>query len=74
MSYARISKMAQRHRPTTDVRHPFYELGDKLGELGGAVGGDPVMSGDGALKALLAQVKRAHDAVHRHLEEHYLWD
>ena len=74
MSYARISKMAQRHQVTGDVRHPMYELGDKLGELEGAVRAELAMKEDRTLRTLLAQVRKDWDAVYRHLEEHYLWD
>ncbi len=72
MSYARISR--QLHQPATDVRHPMYEFGDKLGELRDAIAGDPVMRKDGALGGLLRQAEGARSALHRHLEENYLWD
>jgi len=74
MSYARISKMAQLHQPATDVRHPMYEMGDKLGELKDAVAGDPVMGADNALSAKLTQLEQARDAVFNHLNAHYVWD
>lgn len=68
-------RVADSRRPvTTDVRHPMYELGDKLGELGDAVRGDPVMTDDRVLGTLLDRMVQARAAMHRHLEEHYLWD
>jgi len=73
MNYAQISKMA-RHQPTTDVRHPMYELGDKLSELEGAVRGDSVMTDDRVLGVLLDRMNKARYAMHRHLEKNYLWD
>jgi len=74
MNYAQVSKMAQLHQPATDVRHPMYEMGDKLWGLTEAVGGDPVMKADGELSAKLDQLKRAEQAVRDHLNAHYLWD
>jgi len=74
MSYARISKMAAKHQPETDVRHPMYEVGDKLWVLKQAVSGDRVMTDDRTLGSLLDQMERARQAVMDHLNAHYIWD
>jgi len=74
MNYAQVSKMAQLHQPTTDVRHPMYETGDKLWALVEAVEGDPVMKADDDLAAKLSQLRQAEQAVRDHLSAHYRWD
>ena len=70
------AKMADdsRHQPTTDVRHPMYEVGDKIGELRVAVVSDPTMKADQILGGLLQGLRQASDAVHKHLDANYRWD
>ena len=53
----------------TDIRHPFYEAGDALGQMTDAIDGDSGMSKDADLQEKMAKLKAAHDIVHAHLEE-----
>lgn len=58
----------------TDVRHPYYEMGDKFGALQEAVDNDPTMRVDDKLNGILAGIRTYMDSLHTHLEENYIWD
>lgn len=70
------AKMADdsRYQPTTDVRHPMYEVSDKIGELRNSVVQEPTMKADRILGDLLQGLRQASDAVHKHLDTNYRWD
>ena len=59
---------------TTNIRHPFYESGDAIGQMTDAIDNDSNMSKDAILQKKMAKLKAAHDIVHAHLTENYNWD
>lgn len=59
--------------PTGKVRSAYYETGDGivgLEEAARAVFG----GGDRTYNKLVADLQRAHNALYKHLNKHYLWD
>lgn len=56
-----------------DIRHPYYDAGDKIGALRTAVETDPNTKGDKALLKAVADLQKAHDAVAQALKP-YSWD
>ena len=63
-----------RKRTTADVRHPMYEMSDKIGELLDAVAGESNMVDDRVLGRLLQRLRRDSDALRNHLDANYSWD
>ncbi len=61
-------------QPTTNVRHPFYDMSGRLFTLQEAVDGDPVMRVDDKLQGILLGIRAEIDSLHAHLDETYLWD
>ena len=57
-----------------DIRHPYYEMGDKLGVLKDAIKGDSELKKDKKLVSLVTDIEKATDALHKHLEATYIWD
>lgn len=59
---------------TSDVRHPFNEMGDKMYGTEEAMNEDPVMKEDTKLKGLMEAVKAAQQALQKHMDATYVWD
>ena len=62
------------HLTETDVRHPFYEMGDALGNLKDAVLAESVMKEDDVLLGILRGLEAVFDVLLIHLSSRYRWD
>lgn len=67
-------KTKQRPCPPTDIRHPYYDMSDKIWGFRSAIEGDGLVAKDAKLAALVAALQAAQYEVHRHLEATYCWD
>ena len=56
-----------------DIRHPFYEAGDKIGALEEAIKADGATKKDAKLLKAVTDLKKAHDDVLEALKP-YAWD
>lgn len=65
---------AEKHKVTTDVRHPYYDMCGYLSILRDAVTADPIMDRDNTLKGRLASIEAEIDRLTAHLNANYLWD
>ena len=63
-----------KHQTTTDIRHPYYDMGDKLNALHEAVDGDPVLWNDDKLQGILIGIRADINRLQTHLNKNYLWD
>lgn len=59
---------------TSDVRHPFLEMGDKVHGTEEAMNEDPTMKKDTKLKGLMEAVKAAQAALQKYMDATYVWD
>ncbi|KKM86211.1 hypothetical protein LCGC14_1281280 [marine sediment metagenome] len=66
--------MPDKKSVTEDIRHPMYEVGDKIFELKQVVDADDATKGDVELNELIEKLHSCEDDVYKHLDKHYLWD
>lgn len=64
----------EKHPITADVRHSYYDMGDKLGALYEAVKDDPVMKEDLILLGIVRFLCEGSRALKQHLNANYIWD
>ncbi len=63
-----------KHKVTTDVRHPYYDMCDQLSLLRDAVMRDPVAKLDDMLVGRLDGIVVEIDSLTAHLNKKYIWD
>jgi hypothetical protein len=56
------------------IRKAYYDMADGLVGLEDAVKGDKATKGDKALLDAMSALRKAENAVYKHLEAHYIWD
>ncbi len=74
MKEKEVDEGITKHKTTTDVRHPYYEMRDNFAALKEAVKGDAVMRVDDELVLELEGIRAAVCSLHAHLEKTYIWD
>lgn len=63
-----------KHKTTTNIRHPYYEMSDKLGALHEAAQKDPAMKEDAVLQGLIRVFCEGTATLQQHLNNNYIWD
>ena len=58
----------------TDIRHPYYDMGDQMGSLEDALKGDPKVSKDRAVMKAFSDLRKADKDLYKELTARYLWD
>lgn len=69
-----VRKAMELHQSETDVRHPYYEMSDRFGNLMDAVSIEPVMKEDKILRGILRGLGAGIDVLLIHLNMCYRWD